>query len=146
MALLTVELTDPAGYGRIVRDDLDRCDVSSRKKTPPAERGLREVNTGILAVPAAKLRGWVAGLGNDNAQGEYYLTDVVALAVRDDVPVEPFTVVDPAEAQGQRSPATGGVGALLSEAAGRSAHVWRRDPVGPGAWMCAARLAPVGMW
>jgi bifunctional UDP-N-acetylglucosamine pyrophosphorylase/glucosamine-1-phosphate N-acetyltransferase len=101
LALLTVELTDPAGYGRIVRDESGRVRrIVEEKDATPAERDLREVNTGILAVPAAKLRGWVAGLGNDNAQGEYYLTDVVALAVRDDVPVEPFTVVDPAEAQG----------------------------------------------
>ncbi|MGB5065265.1 MAG: bifunctional UDP-N-acetylglucosamine diphosphorylase/glucosamine-1-phosphate N-acetyltransferase GlmU [Candidatus Competibacter sp.] len=101
LALLTVELADPAGYGRIVRDDSGRVQrIVEEKDATPAECCLSEVNTGILAVSAARLRGWVAGLGNDNAQGEYYLTDVVALAVRDGVSVEPFTVADPAEVQG----------------------------------------------
>ena len=101
LALLTVELADPVGYGRVVRDDSGQVQhIVEEKDATPAEHCLREVNTGILAAPAAKLRGWVAGLGKDNAQGEYYLTDVVALAVRDGVPVEPFTVADPAEVRG----------------------------------------------
>jgi bifunctional UDP-N-acetylglucosamine pyrophosphorylase/glucosamine-1-phosphate N-acetyltransferase len=101
LALLTVELGDPTGYGRIVRDDRGQVQrIVEEKDATPSERCLCEVNTGILAVSAAKLRGWVAELDNDNAQGEYYLTDVIALAVRDDVPVEAFMVAEPAEVQG----------------------------------------------
>jgi bifunctional UDP-N-acetylglucosamine pyrophosphorylase/glucosamine-1-phosphate N-acetyltransferase len=101
LALLTVELADPAGYGRIVRDDQGRVQrIVEEKDATPSERCLSEINTGILAVSTAKLRGWVAGLTNENAQGEYYLTDIIALAVRDSVPVEPFTVTEPLEVQG----------------------------------------------
>jgi bifunctional UDP-N-acetylglucosamine pyrophosphorylase/glucosamine-1-phosphate N-acetyltransferase len=101
LALLTVELADPSGYGRIVRDEQDRvCRIVEEKDATPEERRLCEVNTGILATTAARLRGWVAELRNDNAQGEYYLTDIVALAVRDDVPIEAFTVTQPEEVRG----------------------------------------------
>jgi bifunctional N-acetylglucosamine-1-phosphate-uridyltransferase/glucosamine-1-phosphate-acetyltransferase GlmU-like protein len=72
-----------------------RCNASSRKRRDPFRALSDEINTGILAVSTAKLRGWVAGLTNDNAQGEYYLTDIIALAVRDGVSVEPFTVTEP---------------------------------------------------
>ena len=101
LALLTVELADPSGYGRIVRNEQDRvCRIVEEKDATTEERQLREVNTGILAITTAKLRGWVAELKNDNAQGEYYLTDIVALAVRDGTPVEAFTVTQPEEVQG----------------------------------------------
>lgn len=101
LALLTVELNDPSGYGRIVRDEQGRVlRIVEHKEATPAERRLREINTGILAVSAEKLRGWVGELGNDNSQGEYYLTDIIELAVRDGVPIEAFTVTEPAEVQG----------------------------------------------
>ena len=101
LALLTVELADPIGYGRIVRDDRGRVRrIVEEKDATPAERGLREINTGILAVSAEKLRGWVAELKNDNSQGEYYLTDIIGLAVRDGVSIEAFSVTEPAEVQG----------------------------------------------
>ena len=101
LALLTVELADPSGYGRIVRDDQGRVQrIVEEKDATPSERCLCEINTGILAVSTDKLQGWVAELDNDNAQGEYYLTDIIALAVRDDVPVEAFSVTEPAEVQG----------------------------------------------
>ncbi len=101
LALLTVELADPAGYGRIVRDGRGRvCRIVEEKDANAEERRLHEVNTGILAVATAKLRGWVAELDNDNAQGEYYLTDVVTLAVRDGVAVEAFTVAEPEQVLG----------------------------------------------
>ncbi len=103
LALLTVELADPAGYGRIVRDDQGRVQrIVEEKDATPSERCLSEINTGILAVSTAKLRAWVAGLTNENAQGEYYLTDIIALAVRDGVPVEPFTVTEPAGSAGRQ--------------------------------------------
>jgi bifunctional UDP-N-acetylglucosamine pyrophosphorylase/glucosamine-1-phosphate N-acetyltransferase len=101
LALLTVELADPGGYGRIVRNPQGRvCRIVEEKDATAEERCLREVNTGILAVATEKLRGWVAELDNDNAQGEYYLTDVVGLAVRDGVAVEAFTVAEPEQVLG----------------------------------------------
>jgi bifunctional UDP-N-acetylglucosamine pyrophosphorylase/glucosamine-1-phosphate N-acetyltransferase len=101
LALLTVELTDPTGYGRIVRDDRGQVQrIVEEKDATPAERCLREINTGILAVSAEKLGGWVAELDNDNSQGEYYLTDIIGLAVRDGVSVEAFSVTEHAEVQG----------------------------------------------
>ncbi|MCP5159949.1 MAG: bifunctional UDP-N-acetylglucosamine diphosphorylase/glucosamine-1-phosphate N-acetyltransferase GlmU [Gammaproteobacteria bacterium] len=101
LALLTVQLADPSGYGRIVRSDQGRVQrIVEEKDATPSERCLSEGNTGILAVSTAKLRSWVAELTNENAQGEYYLTDVIALAVRDGVSVQPFTVVEPLEVQG----------------------------------------------
>ncbi|MDY0071106.1 MAG: bifunctional UDP-N-acetylglucosamine diphosphorylase/glucosamine-1-phosphate N-acetyltransferase GlmU [Thauera sp.] len=88
LALLTVELADPAGYGRIVRDGDGRITaIVEEKDASPAQRSIREVNTGILAAPVARLRDWLGRIGNDNAQGEYYLTDIIALAVADGVEV-----------------------------------------------------------
>jgi bifunctional UDP-N-acetylglucosamine pyrophosphorylase/glucosamine-1-phosphate N-acetyltransferase len=84
LALLTVTLDDPSGYGRIVRDADGRVvRIVEHKDASADELRLREVNTGILVAPAARLRDWLARVGNDNAQREYYLTDVVALAVAD---------------------------------------------------------------
>ncbi len=88
LALLTVELDDPAGYGRILRDTDGRVTrIVEQKDATPAELGVREINTGILVAPVARLRDWLGRVGNDNAQGEYYLTDIIALAVADGVEV-----------------------------------------------------------
>lgn len=88
VAILTVELDDPTGYGRIVRDPTGRVACIVEEKDADAdEKAIREVNTGIMALPTARLREWLAALKNDNAQGEYYLTDLVALAVAAGVPV-----------------------------------------------------------
>ena len=88
LALLTVALDDPAGYGRIVRDTEGRITrIVEHKDATDAERALCEVNTGILVAPVARLRDWLGRLRNDNAQGEYYLTDVISMAVEDDVEV-----------------------------------------------------------
>jgi bifunctional UDP-N-acetylglucosamine pyrophosphorylase/glucosamine-1-phosphate N-acetyltransferase len=89
LALLTQHLEQPKGYGRIVRDAAGRvARIVEEKDAAEAERRIGEVNTGILAAPRARLERWLAGLRNDNAQGEYYLTDVVAAAVADGVPIE----------------------------------------------------------
>ena len=88
LGILTVELEDPAGYGRIVRDPAGRLvRIVEQKDATPAERAITEINTGIMVLPTARLRAWLDRLGNNNAQKEYYLTDVVALAVADGVPV-----------------------------------------------------------
>ncbi len=89
LALLTQQLEDPQGYGRIVRDGSGRvARIVEEKDATAQERAIREVNTGILAGAREALEGWLRGLRNDNAQGEYYLTDVVAAAVAARVPVE----------------------------------------------------------
>ena len=87
LALLTVELDDPQGYGRIVRSRGSIKRIVEEKDATAAERALREINTGIMVLPTARLKAWLAGLKNKNAQQEYYLTDVVAAAVADKVPV-----------------------------------------------------------
>ncbi|MGZ5035488.1 MAG: bifunctional UDP-N-acetylglucosamine diphosphorylase/glucosamine-1-phosphate N-acetyltransferase GlmU [Usitatibacter sp.] len=89
LALLTQELADPKGYGRIVRDPAGRVvRIVEEKDASAAERAIREVNTGILAAPRRRLAAWLAALRNDNAQGEYYLTDVVAAAAADATRIE----------------------------------------------------------
>ena len=95
LAILTVDLPDPTGYGRIVREGGRIVRIVEHKDADAATRAIREVNTGILALPTAALLRWLARLGNDNAQREYYLTDVVALAVAEGTPVvsaQPDTV------------------------------------------------------
>ncbi|HEX5801521.1 MAG TPA: bifunctional UDP-N-acetylglucosamine diphosphorylase/glucosamine-1-phosphate N-acetyltransferase GlmU [Azospira sp.] len=88
LAVLTVDLADPTGYGRIVRDAAGRVvRIVEQKDASAEERAIREVNTGIMAIPTGRLAGWLAGLSNNNAQGEYYLTDVIAAAVAEGVPV-----------------------------------------------------------
>ena len=87
LGLLTVELVDPSGYGRIVRDGGRIVRVVEHKDADPATREIREVNTGILVAPTAALARWLGALSNDNAQKEYYLTDVVAAAVHDGMAV-----------------------------------------------------------
>ena len=88
LVLLTVNLPHPAGYGRIVRDKQGdvRCIVEEKDATSE-QREITEVNTGILLAPTARLRAWLANLKDDNAQREYYLTDIVAMAVAEGVAV-----------------------------------------------------------
>ena len=88
LGLLTVNLPHPDGYGRIVREAGRVTRIVEHKDATPAERAIQEVNTGILAVATRHLRQWIGELRNENAQGEYYLTDIIALAVRDGVAVE----------------------------------------------------------
>jgi bifunctional UDP-N-acetylglucosamine pyrophosphorylase/glucosamine-1-phosphate N-acetyltransferase len=87
LALLTADADDPTGYGRIVRVDGRVTRIVEQKDADDAERAIREINTGILVAPTPALARWLPGLGNRNAQGEYYLTDIVALAVAEGMPV-----------------------------------------------------------
>ncbi len=81
LAVLTAELADPSGYGRIVRDASGRVTrIVEQKDASDAERAIAEINTGIVAAPAARLKAWLASLRSENAQKEYYLTDVIGMA------------------------------------------------------------------
>lgn len=91
LALLTARLDDPTGYGRILRNaDGKVTGIVEEKDADAQQRALAEINTGIMALPVAHLRSWLARIGNDNAQQEYYLTDIVALAAADGVPIQTF--------------------------------------------------------
>ncbi|MGB9990429.1 bifunctional UDP-N-acetylglucosamine diphosphorylase/glucosamine-1-phosphate N-acetyltransferase GlmU [Pseudoduganella rhizocola] len=87
LGILTVVLDDPFGLGRIVRHGGAIVRIVEEKDASPNERKIQEINSGIMVAPTAKLRQWLAALGNDNAQGEYYLTDIVAQAVDEGVDV-----------------------------------------------------------
>lgn len=88
MAVLTEFLSDPTGYGRIVRDAEGRIQrIVEHKDATETERAITEVNTGIIAAPTAQLKDWLARLKNDNAQQEFYLTDIIGFAVEDGVEV-----------------------------------------------------------
>jgi bifunctional UDP-N-acetylglucosamine pyrophosphorylase / glucosamine-1-phosphate N-acetyltransferase len=101
LALLTVRLSDPAGYGRIVRNARGLVQkIVEQKDATAAQRRIRECNTGLLAAPARLLNRWLARLKADNVQREYYLTDVVAMAVKDKVAVRAHTAADPHEVLG----------------------------------------------
>lgn len=101
MGLLTVELEDPTGYGRIVRGaDGKVAAIVEHKDASEAQRAITEGNTGILAVPANRLADWMSRLSNNNAQGEYYLTDVIEMAVNDGLVVATEQPHDPMEVQG----------------------------------------------
>jgi bifunctional UDP-N-acetylglucosamine pyrophosphorylase/glucosamine-1-phosphate N-acetyltransferase len=96
IGVLTVELADPTGYGRIVRDGAGNVvRIVEQKDANTKERAIREINTGLMSAPAGALRKWLAALRNDNAQGEYYLTDIIVAAVRDGLRVN--AVIAPTE-------------------------------------------------
>ncbi len=104
LALLTVELADATGYGRIVRRAGAVTGIVEHKDASAEQREIREVYTGIMAAPTAALERWVMALKNDNAQREYYLTDIVAMAVAEGVPVVTSAAADEAEVLGVNSP------------------------------------------
>ena len=105
LALLTVTLPDPTGYGRIVRAaDGAVQGIVEHKDASEAQRAIAEIYSGIMAVPARLLGAWLARLTNDNAQGEYYLTDIVAMAVADGVPVVAHRIDDALQVAGVNSP------------------------------------------
>jgi bifunctional UDP-N-acetylglucosamine pyrophosphorylase/glucosamine-1-phosphate N-acetyltransferase len=102
--VLSAVLEDPAGYGRVVRGADDAVErIVEDKDATPQECAIREVNSGIMVLPTARLAGWLSRLTNRNAQGEYYLTDVIALALADGITVEAVRSADPAEIFGVNS-------------------------------------------
>jgi bifunctional UDP-N-acetylglucosamine pyrophosphorylase/glucosamine-1-phosphate N-acetyltransferase len=104
LALLTIRLPDPTGYGRIVRQGDAVQAIVEQKDASEAQRQIQEVYSGIMAVPARLLKSWLGRIDNRNAQNEYYLTDVVKLAVADGVPVVAQTISDPVQVAGVNSP------------------------------------------
>ncbi|MDF1819745.1 MAG: bifunctional UDP-N-acetylglucosamine diphosphorylase/glucosamine-1-phosphate N-acetyltransferase GlmU [Immundisolibacteraceae bacterium] len=100
-ALLTVVLEDPSGYGRVLRDSAGNVAAIVEQKDGNDEQlRVKEINTGIMAIPAGPLKQWLSRLGNDNAQGEYYLTDVIAMAVADGYAVTAVNADNAAEVAG----------------------------------------------
>ena len=101
LGMLTVALADPTGYGRILRNEAGEVQAIVEQKDASAEQlRIREGNTGIMALPGKHAARWLGSLSNQNAQGEYYLTDVVAMAVAEQIPVEVAHAVDEYEVLG----------------------------------------------
>src|SRR5256885_2421305 len=105
LSLLTIELPDPSGYGRVIRDGDAVLGIVEHKDATDAQRAINEVYTGMMAAPNASLKRWLARLTNDNAQGEYYLTDVVAMAEAEGLPVVATHAASETEVLGVNSPA-----------------------------------------
>ncbi len=105
LGLLTVELPDPEGYGRVLREGGRIVRIVEHKDADDDARAIREVNTGIVVAPTAALARWLGALSNDNAQKEYYLTDVVAAAVHDGIGVVSAQPADACETLGVNSKA-----------------------------------------
>ena len=104
LALLTQNLSNPSGYGRIVRDiDGAVKAIVEEKDASPEQKSIQEINTGIMVLPTNSLKGWLKALRASNAQGEYYLTDVIAMAVRDGVPIRTTQAEDEFETVGVNS-------------------------------------------
>ncbi|WP_096380818.1 bifunctional UDP-N-acetylglucosamine diphosphorylase/glucosamine-1-phosphate N-acetyltransferase GlmU [Lysobacter enzymogenes] len=105
LAVLVADMDDPTGYGRIVRDPEGRVGrIVEHKDADEDQRAIRTINTGILVADGEPLRRWLDRLGNDNAQGEYYLTDVFAAAAAEYSPAEMVHVEDPIEVEGANDP------------------------------------------
>ena len=105
LALLTLDLADPSGYGRIVRGGAGEVlAIVEQKDATPEQRAIGEIYSGIMAVPTRLLRAWLARLDNQNAQGEYYLTDVVRFAVADGAAVQAHRIADAVQVAGVNSP------------------------------------------
>lgn len=102
--LLTVNLPNPMGYGRIIRDTSGEVlKITEQKDATQEELSINEVNTGILIAPTKALKSWLTQLSNNNAQGEYYLTDVIGMSVRDGIPVRTAQPADTWETLGVNS-------------------------------------------
>ncbi len=105
LAVLAAELDDPTGYGRVVLDATGKVGaIVEQKDASDDVRAVNLVNTGIIAADVAALRGWLGKLRNANAQGEYYLTDIFAMAADEFVPAEVIRVADPVETEGANDP------------------------------------------
>ncbi len=104
LVLLTVDMPDPTGYGRIVRSGDAVQAIVEHKDADAAQRRINEIYTGVMALPTRLLKRWLARLTNDNVQGEYYLTDIVKLAVADGAAVAAVKTTDKVQVDGVNSP------------------------------------------
>ncbi|MDD3937376.1 bifunctional UDP-N-acetylglucosamine diphosphorylase/glucosamine-1-phosphate N-acetyltransferase GlmU [Rhodoferax sp.] len=104
LALLTIDFADPTGYGRIVRSGDAVQAIAEQKDATPGQLAITEVYSGIMAVPALQLKRWLDRLDNHNAQGEFYLTQIVKFAVADGVPVVAHKITDAVQVAGVNSP------------------------------------------
>jgi len=100
LAVLSVDMDDATGYGRVIREHGGVNRIVEEKDANSDEKAICEINTGVMLCAARQLKGWLNDLGNDNAQGEYYLTDVIAMAVNDKVTVHGIKASGPAEVMG----------------------------------------------
>ncbi len=100
MSVLTVDLADPTGYGRILRSEGRVTGIVEQEDATEVERAISEINTGVMLCPAGRLKAWLAALESDNAQGEYYLTDVITMAAADGVIVNGIEAADEEEVMG----------------------------------------------
>ena len=101
MGLLTVTLDNPSGYGRIIRDtDNNIAAIVEQKDASPEQLKVNEVNTGVMALTSQQLMGWLSQIDNNNAQGEYYLTDLIAIATSDSVKVKSIEPQSATEVEG----------------------------------------------
>jgi bifunctional UDP-N-acetylglucosamine pyrophosphorylase/glucosamine-1-phosphate N-acetyltransferase len=104
LALLTQNLSNPSGYGRIVRDaDGSVQEIVEEKDATLVQKAIKEINTGIMVLPSNSLKKWLKALRSSNSQGEYYLTDVIAMAVKDGVPIRTTQTDDEFETVGVNS-------------------------------------------
>ncbi|MBC5764864.1 bifunctional UDP-N-acetylglucosamine diphosphorylase/glucosamine-1-phosphate N-acetyltransferase GlmU [Ramlibacter sp. GTP1] len=103
VVLLSVDMPDPTGYGRIIRSGNAVWGIVEHKDATEEQKQINEVYTGFMAVPTSVLKRWLAKLTNKNAQGEYYLTDIIALAVKDGADVVAVKAVDPLQVDGVNS-------------------------------------------
>ena len=104
LALLTIDYSDPTGYGRVAREGDAVKAIVEHKDASPEQRQIRECYTGVMAAPTQALKRWVMALKNNNAQGEFYLTDIVAMAVAEGVPVVGVKTTNETEVLGVNSP------------------------------------------
>lgn len=101
VSLLTLITPNPTGLGRIIRDQKNQVQaIVEEKDATDAQRAIQEINSGIMAIPSARLAGWLGKLGNNNQQGEYYLTDIIAMARTDGCDIQPLVSSDTMELQG----------------------------------------------
>ncbi|KAE9538330.1 bifunctional UDP-N-acetylglucosamine diphosphorylase/glucosamine-1-phosphate N-acetyltransferase GlmU [Ursidibacter maritimus] len=100
IALLTVELANPTGYGRIIRENGSVVAIVEQKDANPEQLKIQEINTGVMVSSGASFKRWLAQLNNNNAQGEYYITDVIAMANRDGFKVQAVQATDLMEVEG----------------------------------------------
>ncbi|MCL2919905.1 bifunctional UDP-N-acetylglucosamine diphosphorylase/glucosamine-1-phosphate N-acetyltransferase GlmU [Shewanella litorisediminis] len=100
VAVLTVHLDNPTGYGRMVREGGKVVGIVEQKDASPEQLKINEINSGIMALPGKRLKSWLGRLENNNAQGEFYLTDVIAMAHADGVAIDTAHPTNPIETEG----------------------------------------------